>query len=260
MSKNYYEILGIEKSASKEEIKKAFYRKAKIYHPDVNPSSTAADVFRLVEEAYQTLYDDDKRRNYDAKQTWPTQQQAQNPSSCRTDYQTGNQPYRNNASESGYPGGTSSNESNTYSGSYSNVYSNGYADRYADPSPPYRSSSNPRPVYRSAQDVQTPPRKRNKAVRILRNILLSPIYLIVVLMEKIVIILGGILMIAGVVLFGLGIVMGIIKLYQNAPMNPDIFSWLLISIGGILIFLLPTIIIRGISAAKNYLHDVFYDE
>lgn len=254
MSKNYYEVLGIEKNASKEEIKKAFYRKAKIYHPDVNPSCTAADVFRLIEEAYQTLYDDGKRRDYDLQQMQQQTRQTPDTDGGRTNNQTGNPQYGNHAGGSGYAGGTSRSYSNTYSDSYSHMRPNGFDDS------PYRSGPNPRPVYRSAQNVQSPPRKRSSAARILRNILLSPIYFIVVLMEKIVIILGGLLMIAGVGLFGLGIVMGIVKFYQNASLNPDIFSWFLISVGGILIFLLPTIVIRGISAAKNYLHDVFYDE
>lgn len=241
MSKNYYEILGIEKNASKEEIKKAFYRKAKIYHPDVNHASNAADVFRLIQEAYQTLYDDDKRGEYDY-------QQIKNTSSCRPNYQSGN--YQ------GSPQSRTDSGGSNYAGSHSNSYTNTYSN-----SSPYRHTSpDPGTYYRSGQSDHEPVPKRNRAARILRNILLSPVYFVVAAMEKIVIILGGIFMVIGVVLFVAGIVMGVYKLIENAPLNPDILSWFLVSIGGILIFLLPSIIIKGITAAKNYLHDIFFDD
>lgn len=63
MSKNYYEILGVEKTASKDEVKKAFHKLAHKYHPD---KSGGDDVkFKEVNEAYQTLSDDKKRSQYD---------------------------------------------------------------------------------------------------------------------------------------------------------------------------------------------------
>jgi DnaJ-class molecular chaperone len=61
--KNYYEILGISKSASKEEIKKAFYKMAHKYHPDKKEGDEKK--FKEVNEAYQTLSDDSKRARYD---------------------------------------------------------------------------------------------------------------------------------------------------------------------------------------------------
>jgi curved DNA-binding protein len=63
MSKNYYEILGINKSASKEEIKKAFYKLAHKYHPDKKEGDEKK--FKEVNEAYQVLSDDAKRSKYD---------------------------------------------------------------------------------------------------------------------------------------------------------------------------------------------------
>jgi len=60
---NYYEILGVSKKASKEEIKKAFREKAKKYHPDVNPEG--ADFFKKLVKAYETLIDNEKRQQYD---------------------------------------------------------------------------------------------------------------------------------------------------------------------------------------------------
>lgn len=63
MKKDYYEILGVNKSASKEEIKKAFYKLAHKYHPDKKDGDEKK--FKEVNEAYQVLSDDGKRANYD---------------------------------------------------------------------------------------------------------------------------------------------------------------------------------------------------
>ena len=64
-SATYYEILGIEKTATKEEIKKAFRESSKQYHPDSNPSSNAAFMFRICVEAKNVLLDDRMRYEYD---------------------------------------------------------------------------------------------------------------------------------------------------------------------------------------------------
>ncbi len=63
MSKNYYETLGINKNASKDEIKKAFHKLAHKYHPDKNKGEDMK--FKEVNEAYQVLSDDQKRSRYD---------------------------------------------------------------------------------------------------------------------------------------------------------------------------------------------------
>jgi DnaJ-class molecular chaperone len=66
MVKDYYETLGIEKGASKEEIKRAFRKMARKYHPDVNPNeSKSGDKFKEINEAYSILSDDKKREMYD---------------------------------------------------------------------------------------------------------------------------------------------------------------------------------------------------
>jgi len=64
MSKDYYKILGVEKNASKEEIKKAFRKLAHQYHPDKKEGN--ADKFKEVNEAYSVLSDETKRNQYDA--------------------------------------------------------------------------------------------------------------------------------------------------------------------------------------------------
>ena len=63
MSKDYYETLGVNKSASKEEIKKAFYKLAHKYHPDKKGGNEVR--FKEVNQAYQVLSDDSKRSQYD---------------------------------------------------------------------------------------------------------------------------------------------------------------------------------------------------
>ncbi len=65
MAKNYYDILGVSKSASKEELKKAYYKLAHQYHPHKGGSSSDEGKMKEVNEAYQVLKDDQKRTQYD---------------------------------------------------------------------------------------------------------------------------------------------------------------------------------------------------
>lgn len=66
MAKNYYEILGVEKTANEDEIKSAYRKLAKKYHPDLNPNdASAATKFKEINEAYEVLSDSQKKSNYD---------------------------------------------------------------------------------------------------------------------------------------------------------------------------------------------------
>lgn len=67
MARDYYEVLGVEKGASQEEIKKAFRKKARQYHPDVNRDNPkeAEEKFKEANEAYEVLSDEQKRAQYD---------------------------------------------------------------------------------------------------------------------------------------------------------------------------------------------------
>ena len=63
--KNYYDILGISKDASPDEIKSAYRKLAKKYHPDINKEPGASDKFKEINEAYECLSDPTKKSNYD---------------------------------------------------------------------------------------------------------------------------------------------------------------------------------------------------
>ena len=64
--KDYYKILGVQKSTSQDDIKKAYRKLARKYHPDVNPGDKSAEArFKEINEAYEVLSDPDKRKKYD---------------------------------------------------------------------------------------------------------------------------------------------------------------------------------------------------
>jgi molecular chaperone DnaJ len=64
--RDYYEVLGVDRSATRDQIKQAYRRLALQYHPDRNKASDANEKFREIAEAYAVLSDDAKRREYDA--------------------------------------------------------------------------------------------------------------------------------------------------------------------------------------------------
>ena len=65
VKKTYYEILEVDKKASKEEIKSAYRRLAILYHPDKNKLPEAEEMFKVIAEAYSVLSDPGKRKQYD---------------------------------------------------------------------------------------------------------------------------------------------------------------------------------------------------
>ena len=79
MAKDYYKILGVDKSATKQDIKRAYRKLAAKYHPDKNPSKEAEAKFKEIQEAYEVLIDDKKRAIYDAYGYVPGQSEGFNP-------------------------------------------------------------------------------------------------------------------------------------------------------------------------------------
>ena len=65
MGKDYYQLLGVSKNASDDEIKKAYRKMALKYHPDKNSEPGAEDKFKEISEAYEVLSDKDKRAAFD---------------------------------------------------------------------------------------------------------------------------------------------------------------------------------------------------
>lgn len=63
--RDYYDVLGVEKNASQDEVKRAYRKLAKKYHPDVSTEANAEEKFKEVSEAYENLGDEQKRKSYD---------------------------------------------------------------------------------------------------------------------------------------------------------------------------------------------------
>ena len=63
--RDYYEVLGLSKGASQDEIKRAYRQLAKKYHPDINKEPGAEEKFKEINEAYDTLSDEQKKARYD---------------------------------------------------------------------------------------------------------------------------------------------------------------------------------------------------
>src|SRR5579884_766750 len=76
--KDYYKVLGVPRDADEAAIKKAYRKKAREYHPDVNKSASAEERFKELNEAYEVLKDPDKRQRYDRfGADWERYQQAE---------------------------------------------------------------------------------------------------------------------------------------------------------------------------------------
>src|SRR5690242_6965956 len=66
MAKNYYEALGLSRTASEKEVRNAYRKLARKFHPDVNPNDRGAESrFKEINAAYEVLSDPDKRKKYD---------------------------------------------------------------------------------------------------------------------------------------------------------------------------------------------------
>ena len=71
MSKNYYDILGVTKNATPDDIKKAYRVLAKKYHPDINKNPGAEEKFKEIADAYEVVGDEGRRKHYDKRSSGP---------------------------------------------------------------------------------------------------------------------------------------------------------------------------------------------
>lgn len=85
--KDYYKTLGINKKAEQGDIKKAYRRLARKYHPDVSKEANAEEMFKQVNEAYETLSDAGKKRIYDQERATPHQQHKPRSHSSSSQWQ-----------------------------------------------------------------------------------------------------------------------------------------------------------------------------
>lgn len=65
MENKYYDVLDVDKNADRQQIKVAYRSKARQFHPDLNRDPGSAELFKIVQEAYEVLSDDDRRKEYD---------------------------------------------------------------------------------------------------------------------------------------------------------------------------------------------------
>lgn len=91
--RDYYEVLGVSRTATKEEIQRAYRKLARKYHPDVNKESGAEDRFKEISEAYEVLKDPEKREKYDQLgENWKSGQDFRPPPGWETQFDFGGGP------------------------------------------------------------------------------------------------------------------------------------------------------------------------
>jgi molecular chaperone DnaJ len=147
--KDYYKILGVQKGAKPDEIKKAYRRLARKHHPDVNPGDKAAeDTFKDVQEAYDVLSDDKKRKVFDRFGYYADNLDPDSPFATGAGAGAAGSP---GFDFSGFTWDTSSSGGSSTSSSFKDIFSDlfGGGSRPAQPEPP-------RPLPKKGRDIEMP--------------------------------------------------------------------------------------------------------
>jgi len=119
--RDYYEILGVPRTATQKEIKKAYRKLARKYHPDVNKSAESDTKFKELSEAYEVIGDDDKRARYDKLgANWKAGQDFTPPPGWRPSGAGQQQQYYSSAN--GSRGGFSSDDMGGFSDFFSSIF------------------------------------------------------------------------------------------------------------------------------------------
>lgn len=144
--KNYYEILGIKKDAKADEIKKAYRKLARKFHPDVNPNDKAAeDKFKEVQEAYDVLSDEKKRKVFDRFGYYHDNLDADSPFGAGASSGAGGAGGFDFSGFNFEPGGSGS--SSSFRDIFSDLFGGGGAKREPEP---------PRAMPKKGQDIEIP--------------------------------------------------------------------------------------------------------
>ena len=148
--KDYYEVLGVDKNATQDEIKKQFKNLAKKYHPDVNKDSGAEEKFQEINEAYEVLGDEEKRKKYDTFGSDYNMYDGMNfdPS----DYGFGG--FDPNSNTYTYTYSTSNGGGSGFSDFFNAFFGDSFSNRYTDFSQAsQRQAQRPRPTYDTEIDL-----------------------------------------------------------------------------------------------------------
>lgn len=124
---DYYKVLGLDKSASEEAIKKAYRKLARKHHPDLNPDDKeAVKTFQKINEAYEVLSDPEKRKKYDQYGAeWKNAEQYEQARKQQQQYRSSGNPFGNG---NDWPGGdtfTYSGDDADFSDFFSSIFGNG---------------------------------------------------------------------------------------------------------------------------------------
>ena len=148
--KDYYQILGVKKDAKADEIKKSYRRLARKYHPDVNPNDkTAEEKFKEVQEAYDVLSDEKKRKVFDKFGYYNDNLDPDSPFGAGAAAGAGGGTGGFDFSGFDFSGGGATGGSSSFRDIFSDLFGGGAAGARREPEPP-------RPLPKKGRDIEIP--------------------------------------------------------------------------------------------------------